>query len=939
MKIDILDADRLISVNNLQEVTAPRLFSNKMMFDPDGILSNDIFGISKSDRRSTFAYIKLNQPFIHPHIYHKVLKGSMMMNIIAPLISGHKRFSIKDGLIVEDENGWTGLSALYDHWGEIDWEKKKTASLINKNLLIKLPRDKIFVTAIMVCPPAYRDVMMAGTVDTSDHVNELNDLYMRLIRSVALLSEGGLFSRVQYATQMKIQDNLVDIYNYFKQQISKKQGLIRKNLIGKKVNYGVRTVISAPNYNNDRIEDNIIDIEHSALPIAECCSTFYPFIEAWLKNFFTREIINNPNLITYYDYDNNREITASLKDPEIQFSEKNIRKMINDYVFNPGNRFKVISVDVEVPNGNKTKNLKAYMLLKGKIMLPNNASKILNRAMTVTDILYLACVHECEKRHIMASRYPVGTDKGIYFNKIRVQSTANHVKLILNGKEYPFYPDIDLTMDHDHVKSAFIDTLVLSNSHLDGMGADYDGDQVSVRGIWSDEANLEAEQIMNIKMTALNITGVNSKGVAKEVYNAYYELTKNGNTTGKFISASDQQKYLAMSPNSITLSFLTDIFADYVDNSNGTNNVGKRKSKHNTWDIMTVPANYFFEGQQETRLTIGRFIMNKFVLESSGIIGHTGIINDVMAQSGISNLDNKVGQLYMEDFINRQNFNSYLDHRDTLGYWLNGMLAHTISENMLQPLAAVKKKKEELCKKYEKEISEGNIDVMTKISDELVAYAKEILKGDPGMDLYDSGDLDFGNNYKNNAILKGAVMNKITGEFDFISSSFMDGIEIKDVPSHANSILAGQYPSSIATADSGYKGKKLLALLQMMEVDEPDSDCGTKNLMPIKVTSWNKNDLVYTYVDNGSGQLIMLTRDNVDSYIGKTLMMRTPMSCLTPKICSKCAGKLFYLLNAKHAGLFATQISHSALNLGLKAKHNSLVSLYTLNPDDIIVDI
>ena len=82
----------------------------------------------------------------------------------------------------------------------------------------------------------------------------------------------------------------------------------------------------------------------------------------------------------------------------------------------------------------------------------------------------------------------------------------------------------------------------------------------------------------------------------------------------------------------------------------------------------------------------------------------------------------------------------------------------------------------------------------------------------------------------------------------------------------------------------------------------------------------------------------MLTHDNIDSYVGKKVMMRSPMSCTGQKICSKCAGKLFYLLDAKHAGLFATQISHTALNLGLKAKHNSLVELYSFNPDEMIID-
>lgn len=938
MKIEILDMNRIIAVNKLQEITSPRLFSNKMMYDPEGILSSDIFGISKGDRRNTFAYIDLKRHFIHPHLYAKVVK--QMFRGVIYILSGQKRYVIKNGQLVEDpENGWTGIDELYKRWNEIDWSKSKSVDSTSKKLLMNLSRDQIFIDKELVIPPAYRDVMIAGTIDSSDHVNELNDLYVKLIRSVALLSEGGLFSRTQYATQMKIQDTLVEIMEYFKHQVSRKQGLIRKNLIGKSVDYGVRTVISAPSYNNENIGDNIIDVEHTAVPISECCSLFYPFIESWLKNFFTREIINDPNLITFYDYETNKEITATIRDPEIQFSEKNIRKFINDYCLNPDNRFKVVNVMVDVPAKTK-KTLKASMILKGKIMLPNNATKVLNRSMTVTDILYLACVDVCEKRHVMVSRYPVGTDKGIFFNKIRVQSTIKHVNLIFNGKEYPYYPDIDFSISQDKVGVQFIDTLVMSNSHLDGMGADYDGDQVSARGIYSDEANMEAEEIMNRKTSALNITGANSKGVAKEVYNSLYELTKIGSTPSKKVNPGDTERFINLKPDNISRGFLAEMFADTVNNSGDKLNTKIRKARYNTWDIISVPANYFFDNQESIDMTVGRFIANKFILEAPGIIGITGvgIYNNILNKGTIGKLDNMIGQLYLEDKIDRKQFNSYLDHRDTIGYWLNGMLAHTISEKMLKPLPEIEKKKAELCKKYEKELSSGNIDIMTQVSDELVAYAKEILKGDSGMDLYDSGDLDFGNNYKNNAIIKGAVMNKITGEFDFIDTSFMDGIKIKDIPAHANSILASQYPASIATADAGYMGKKLLALLQMMVLDEEGSDCGTKNLIPIKITKANAENVVYTYYREG-GQEKMFTREDISSHIGKTIMMRSPMSCTGEKICSKCAGKLFYLLGAYNAGLFAVQISHAALNLGLKAKHNSLVELYTINPDDLIEDI
>lgn len=936
MKIDILDINKLIAVNNLQEVTSSHIFSSKMTFDSNGLLSNDIFGISKGDRRSTFAYIDLRRKFIHPHIYQKVIKA--LFRGIVFLVSGQRRYSIKDGILVEDEEGWTGLEALYKHWNEIDWSKKETANTTAKELLMTLTRDQIFIDKELVIPPAYRDVMLSGTVDNSDHVNELNSLYRKLISAVSAISQGGLFARTQFNTQLKIQETLVEIYDYFKGLISKKKGLIRKNLMGKSVDYGVRSVISSANYNHEHFEDNIVDLEHAAVPIYQCCSLFYPFIQSWLKNFFTREIINDPNIISFLDEKTGKEFTATIKDPEIQFSDKFIKKMINDYCLNPDNRHKLITITVEVPTRDKkVKELKAGLMLKGKIIEDNNTQKTLNRPITITDVLYLATVDVCEKRHVMVSRYPVGTDKGIFFSKINVQSTKNHIHVVFNGKDYPRYPDINLSIEHDKVGVQFIDTLVFSNSHCEGMGADYDGDQLSVRGIWTDEANEEAETIMNSKTAALNITGTDSKVVAKEVFESIYELTKIGKELSVKCNAYDTDKFLAMTPSDITLSFLTDIFADTVSAVNG-NNTKRKKARYKTWDRIKVPKGYFFNDQPEFETTIGRFMFNKFILQGAGIIEAVGYIDSVLPKKTMGKIDQSIATLYMKDIIDRKQFNAYTDRRDTLGYWVNGMLAHTISEKMLKPLPQVEKRKMELCKKYEKELSEGNVDVMTKISNELIAYSKELLKDDEGMDMYDSGNLDFNNNYRNNCIIKGAVMNKITGSYDFISTSFMDGIDKKDLPAHANSILASQYPASISTQDAGYVGKKLIALLQMMDIDEEGTDCGTKNLIPITITKHNNEQVLYTYISEG-GSEILLTEDNIKSYIGKRVKMRSPMSCLNQKICSKCAGQLFHMMGINHAGLFATYASHAALNLGLKAKHNSVVELATLDVDDIVKDI
>ena len=465
MKLELLDMDRLNEVNQLKPVTSPRLFSNKMTFDPEGVLSHEIFGISKGDRRGTFAYINLNMRFFNPHIYSNIIKR--MFGEIKYIMSGQRRYKVKDGVLTVDENGWTGIRQLYEHWEEINWHKRGSSNKNAINLLTKTPKNVIFIDKMPVCPPAYRDVLLAGSQDNSDHINPLNDLYSRLIRSVALIQEGGLFAKTQYSTQTKIQEILLEIYDSFKVQISKKSGLIRQYLIGKRVDYGVRSVITAPSYRNNKFKDNMIDMEHAAVPLSQCCSMFYPFIESWLRNFFTREIVNIPDQCSYVD-EKGKELRVIIKEPESQFTDKIIKKMINDYIFNPDNRFKIIKAVAIDPLDN-SKEGKVSFYLKGKSITGGN-EKILQRPMTVTDILYLAAVDVCEKRHVMISRYPVGTDKGIFFQKIRVRSTKNTIRLVFNNKEYRFYPDINLNLNHDLVGVEFIDSLSFSNSYLSGLG-------------------------------------------------------------------------------------------------------------------------------------------------------------------------------------------------------------------------------------------------------------------------------------------------------------------------------------------------------------------------------------------------------------------------------------------------------------------------------------
>jgi hypothetical protein len=146
-------------------------------------------------------------------------------------------------------------------------------------------------------------------------------------------------------------------------------------------------------------------------------------------------------------------------------------------------------------------------------------------------------------------------------------------------------------------------------------------------------------------------------------------------------------------------------------------------------------------------------------------------------------------------------FFRYIDYRDNLGMQLNSVITTSFTMNTIKTPPSVQKEKEELFKKYDKELNAGDIVTSEKIEKKLVADAKEILKGDPGMDLYNSEARGNFGNYKNMNLFKGATMNN-RGEYEIVRSSFMDGIRKEDIPSFGTAVVSGAYPKAVLSCGS-----------------------------------------------------------------------------------------------------------------------------------------
>ena len=70
LKLEPLDTDRFIKANELKPITNPVFFDRDGIPSQDGLLSNEIFGITKDDRTTIFAYVNLaGESFMHPLAY------------------------------------------------------------------------------------------------------------------------------------------------------------------------------------------------------------------------------------------------------------------------------------------------------------------------------------------------------------------------------------------------------------------------------------------------------------------------------------------------------------------------------------------------------------------------------------------------------------------------------------------------------------------------------------------------------------------------------------------------------------------------------------------------------------------------------------------------------------------------------------------------------
>lgn len=528
LRLEILDIEKFVKKNNCKKISNPVFYDKTNVPTSDGLLSNEIFGITQSDRSGIFAYIDLGEYYLDPSCYKVWCR--LDSNVKACIHKSGKFIINNKGEIVPDENGKNGIKFLKDNLDKIKFKSSESIKRDLKVRYLEKNRDRMFINKYPVIPPYYRDT---NSGKRSIGVGGINRLYSQLIiaiNSVNTTQEYGF--DMSGPMQGRVQELILAIYDWFCGNtnsyinnsdigvgLSGKTGIIRRANMTKTSNYSARLVISAPELKVNRPEDMMVNFDKSAIPIAACVACFRPFVQFYVRRFFENEFIGTEQ---YPVINEKGEIVYEYpKDPLIEFSDERIHSEMEKFIHSYNNRFTPIKVPLE--NSNKT----VYMQFKGKFPEDNRIDEpIFHRRLTWCDIFYMATIEAIKDKMVIITRYPVDSRFNEITTEVELLSTKETESMYFNNIYYKYYPKIREEDIETNTGNKFVDTLNLSNLYLPGLGGDYDGDTVVVKGAFTIETNEELRKFRDSKMNFIDFGSSNIRSSTKDVIQSLYCLTK-----------------------------------------------------------------------------------------------------------------------------------------------------------------------------------------------------------------------------------------------------------------------------------------------------------------------------------------------------------------------------------------------------------------------------
>jgi len=329
----ILDYEKFCE--NLEEVTSLKTIG-KRKFHPQGLFSEQIFGpvknytcqcgtyygISKSggkceicgvditnsdERRKRFAKIVLPMKVVNPLFYDLLVDigGKSIKSVLDDLMRMDKSVLYMDGdshVVTTTPEALPPGTQTWERTEAIEKLVSDTANMMADEGIEewKLVRDNLhslFLTQIIVLPPDLRPTSKSG--GNRQLMDKINRYYIQILTKKEIMKDTTLNIRTNknlYYTYFKqLQSVVNELYDQILAKMAKKEGLIRGNILGKRIDFSGRAVICPdPTLSLDEcVLPYLMILEIFKLPIAKFLN--FQLLKKLLRrdqlNFLTKQSI------------------------------------------------------------------------------------------------------------------------------------------------------------------------------------------------------------------------------------------------------------------------------------------------------------------------------------------------------------------------------------------------------------------------------------------------------------------------------------------------------------------------------------------------------------------------------------------------------------------------------------------------------------------------
>ncbi len=168
-----------------------------------------------------------------------------------------------------------------------------------------------------------------------------------------------------------------------------------------------------------------------------------------------------------------------------------------------------------------------------------------------------------------------------------------------------------------------------------------------------------------------------------------------------------------------------------------------------------------------------------------------------------------------------------------------------------------------------------------------------------------------------------------------IKHSFINGLTPREFFDSTNGSRKGLLDVALNTGTSGYLSRKLIFTCANLQIDSTVEDCGSTDLLSVYVDDEKKARMLVGKWFMENKELIKMTEYNFLGYVGKTIEVRSPIYCKNPKVCTKCYGELYEMLDSEFVGVIAAQsLGECNTQLVLRTFHTSGVAVLDKNSDE-----